>query len=102
MVAATDPDRCWQIASPFRKTSVPGSVLTCETSFLMGSIVRDAIRATFTDERQRAAIASAESAYFKTFDDQSEEELPDEMKVVYGNIRIGDVARLALARYAEQ
>lgn len=74
MVAATDPDRCWQVASSFRNTDLPGSAMTCETSFLMGSIVRDAIRASFTDGRQRSGVMSAESAYFKTFDDQSEDE----------------------------
>lgn len=101
MVAFTDPDRCWQTASVFRETSVPGSVLTCEMSFLMGSIVRDAIRTTFAGERQRIAIKAAESAYFKTFDDQSGEELQDEMKAVYHNARLGDVARQALSGYGE-
>jgi hypothetical protein len=101
MVAVTDPDRCWQIASAFRQTKVPGSVLTCEMSFLMGSLVREAIRTAFTGDRRRAAITSAESAYFKTFDDQSSEDLPDDMKAVYGDIRLGQVARAALAAYAE-
>lgn len=101
MVAATDPDRCWEIAAPFRSTKVPGSVLTCEMSFLMGSIVRDAVRDAFSGDRQQAAIKAAEAAYFKTFNDQSDEDLPDEMKAVYGNARIGDIARAALAQYAE-
>jgi hypothetical protein len=101
MVAATDPDRCWQLASTFRDTKAPGSVLTCEMSFLMGSIVRDAIRAAMPADRHRAAILSAESAYFKTFDDQSDEELPKEMQAVYGNIRLGHVARMALAAYGD-
>ncbi len=102
MVAATDPDLCWKIASTFRTTSIPGNALTCETSFLMGSIVRDVIRAAFTDERQRQSIMSAESAYYKTFDDQSEDELPEGMKAVYGGIRLGHVARIALAAYGEE
>lgn len=65
MVAATDPDRCWDMASTFRKTAVPGSVLTCETSFLMGSIVRDVIRSKVAGDKQRQCVMSAESAYFK-------------------------------------
>lgn len=101
MVAATDPDRCWDMASTFRKTAVPGSVLTCETSFLMGSIVRDVIRSKVAGDKQRQCVMSAESAYFKTFDDQSDNDLPEEMRKVYGNIRLGHVARIALAAYAE-
>ena len=102
MVAATDPDQCCELASLFRETSIPGNALTCETSFLMGSMARDAIRASFTDERQKPSIMSAESAYFKTYDDQSEDELPEEMKSVYGNVRLGHIARIALAAYGEQ
>lgn len=103
MVTATDPDKCWETASLFRKTNVPGNVLTCETSFLMGSIARDIIRSVIAEEaQQRKALMSAEAAYFKTFDDQSEEELPPEMTAVYGNVRLGHVARIALAAYGEQ
>lgn len=102
MVAATDPDRCWQIASAYCQTKLPSNVLTCEMSFLMGSIVRDAIRAAFVGDRQRVAIAAAESAYFKTFDDESTEALPEGMKAVYGDVRIGEVARDALEQYGEQ
>jgi hypothetical protein len=102
MVAATDPDRCWDLASMFRKTSIPGSVLTCETSFLMGSIVRDIVRSNVPEEQQRQSILSAESAYYKTFDDQSEDPLPPEMEAVYGKIRLGHVARIALTAYGEQ
>src|SRR2546425_7677616 len=91
MVIATDPERCWRLASAFRKTNIPSNVLTCETSFLMGSIVRDVVCGTFTGARQQSAVISAESAYYKTFDDQSEDELPPEMKAVYGNIRLGHV-----------
>ncbi|MDO9160833.1 MAG: hypothetical protein Q8N35_07435 [Methylococcaceae bacterium] len=102
MFRATDPDRCWDMASMFRKTSIPGNVLTCETSFLMGSIVRDIIRATVPAELQRQALMSAEAAYFKSFDDESENELPQEMADVYGKIRLGNVARTALSEYGEQ
>lgn len=101
MVAATDPDKCWEMASLFRKTSVPGNVLTCETSFFIGSIVRDIIRSVIPDAKQQQALMSAEAAYFKTFDDQSEEELPPEMAAVYGKDRLGHVARIALAAYGE-
>ena len=45
---------------------------------------------------------SAEAAYFKTFDDQSDEELPPEMEEIYGRVRLGHVARIALAAYGEQ
>ena len=68
----------------------------------MGSIVRDVVCGTFTGARQQSAVISAESAYYKTFDDQSEDELPPEMKAVYGNIRLGHVARIALEAYRER
>ena len=102
MVTATDPDRCWDLASTFRKTSVPGSVLTCETSFLMGSIVREILRARVPEDQQRTCLLSAESAYYKTFDEQSDEPLPMEMEAIYGKVRIGHVARIALAAYGEK
>ena len=76
MVTAIDPDKCWEMAALFRKTSVPSNVLTCETSFLAGSLVRDIIRSVIPEVNQQQALMSAEAAYFKTFDDQSEEELP--------------------------
>lgn len=101
MVAATDPDKCWEMASLFRKASVPRNVLMCETSFLMGSVVRDIVRSAIREPEQRQALMSAQAAYFKTFDDQSEEELPPEMAVVYGKVRLGHVARIALAAYGE-
>ena|SRR3990167_1638308 len=101
MVTAIDPDKCWEMASLFRKTSVPSNVLTCETSFLMGSIVRNIIRSVIPEAKQRQALMSAEAAYFKAYDDQSEEELPPEMRAVYGENRLGHVARIALAAYRE-
>lgn len=102
MVTAIDADKCWEMASLFIKTSVPSNVLTCETSFLMGSIVRDIIRSGIPEAKQRQALMSAEAAYFKAYDDQSEEELPPEMKTVYGENRLGHIARIALAAYGEQ
>ncbi|MFA5633031.1 MAG: hypothetical protein WC997_16105 [Porticoccaceae bacterium] len=102
MVAATDPDQCWEMASLFRKTDLPSNVLTCETSFLMGSIARDIIRSIISEPEQRKVLMSAEAAYFKTFDDQSGEELPPEMEEIYGRDRLGHVARIALAAYGEQ
>lgn len=101
MVTAIDPDKCWETASLFRKTNVPSNVLTCETSFLVGSIVRNIIRSAIPEAKQQQALMSAEAAYFKTFDDQSEEELPSEMRAVYGKDRLGHVARIALAAYGE-
>jgi hypothetical protein len=68
----------------------------------MGSIVRDVIRSVIPDARQRQALSSAEKAYFKTFDDQSEEELPPQMAAFYGNESLGHVARAALTGYGEQ
>lgn len=100
MVAFTDPEWCWQAISVV-DTRLPGNALNCEMAFLMGSIVRESIRTTFDADSREAAIASAEAAYFKTFDDQSDEELPAEMKAVYGNTTIGKVARVALAQYGE-
>ena len=102
MVTATDPDRCWEMASLFRETSVPSNVLNCETSFLMGSIARSIIRSVIAEPQQVQALMSAEAAYFKTFDDESKEELPPEMAAVYGKIRLGHVARIALTTYGEQ
>ena len=101
MVAATDPDKCWEIASLFRDTGMPSNVLTCETSFLMGSVVRDIIRTTIPEEYQQQCITSAEAAYFKTFDDQSDKPLPPEMTKVYGAMTLGHVARIALAAYGD-
>ena len=85
----------------FRDTSVPNNVRTCETSFLMGSIVRDIIRTTVPEAHQRSCITSAESAYYKTFDDQSDEPLPPDMAKVYGSLTLGHVSRIALAAYGE-
>jgi len=101
MVAATDPDQCWEIARLFRDTGMPSNVLTCETSFLMASVVRDIIRTTVPQEYQQQCITSAEAAYFKTFDDQSDEPLPPEMAKVYGSMTLGHVARIALVAYGD-
>lgn len=101
MVTAINPDKFWEMASLFRNTSVPNNVLACETAFLMGSIVRDIIRSVIPEAKQRQALMSAEAAYLKTFDDQSDEDLPPEMKAVYGENRLGHVARIALAEYGE-
>ncbi len=102
MVAALNPDKCWELASQYRKTGLPGSVLTCETSFLLGSVVRDIIRDAVPPAILQQCIATAESAYFKTFDDQSDSPLPAEMKRVYGEATLGQVSRVALAAYGEQ
>ena len=102
MVAAIDPDQCLKIASLFRDTGLPGSVRTCETSFLMGSIVRDIVRSTVPETHQRSCITSAESAYYKTYDDQSTEPLPPEMASIYGSLTLGHVSRIALAAYGEE
>jgi hypothetical protein len=102
MVAAIDPDQCWSIGSLFRNTGMPSNVLTCEVSFLMGSVVRDILRSAIPQQHQRQCITSAESAYFKTFDDESSEPMPPEMSAIYGNITVGHVARIALAAYGEQ
>ena len=102
MVAAIDPDQCWKIATLFRDTGMPSNVLTCETSFLMGSIVRDVIRSTVPETHQRSCVTSAESAYYKTYDDQSDEPLPPDMAKVYGSLTLGHVSRIALAAYGEE
>ena len=102
MVTATNPDQCWKIASLFRDTGMPGNVCTCETSFLMGSIVRDIIRNTVPSYYQQKCIKSAESAYYKTFDDQSTEPLPSEMIEIYGTTSLSHLARTTLADYGEE
>ncbi|MFZ7097179.1 hypothetical protein ACOPJQ_05090 [Luteimonas dalianensis] len=101
MVAAIDPEQCWRIAGLLRDTDMPGSVRTCEVSFLMGSIVREIIRSAVPEKDQYSCITSAESAYYKTFDDQSTEPLPPEMANVYGSLTLGHVSRTALASYGE-
>jgi hypothetical protein len=101
MVAAIDPDRCWEIAGLFRETGIPGSVRTCEVSFLMGSLVRDILRNTISDRHRAGCIRSAEAAYFQTFDEQSDDPLPAEMARIYGARALGDIAREALAQYAQ-
>jgi len=99
MFTATDPDKNWEVASNFRKTDVPGNAVTCEVSFLMGSICRDIIRKAVRLELQDSAILSAEKAYKKTFEDESSEELPPEMRAVYGTSLLIEVATTALANY---
>ena len=101
MVRATDPDECWDVAQHFRATELPENARTCEVSFLMGSVVRNAIRELVPESKQRACVISAEAAYFKTFDDQSDDPLPPEMVAVYGSMTLGHVARIALAAYGE-
>ena len=101
MDVALDADKNWEMASLFRTTSVPSNVLTCETSFLMGSVVRDIIRSVVPEDKQHQALMSAEAAYFKIFDDASEDELPPEMAAVYFKMRLGHVARIALQEYGE-
>ncbi|ASK33232.1 hypothetical protein CEK62_20115 (plasmid) [Alcanivorax sp. N3-2A] len=101
MVAAIDPEKCWEIASLFRDTDMPSNVRTCEMSFFMGSVVRDIIRKTVPQAHLRQCITSAEAAYFKTFDDQSDEPLPPEMVKVYGASTLGHISRVALATYSE-
>lgn len=101
MISAIDPDKCWEIASLFRDTGMPSNVRTCETSFLMGSVARDIIRATVPKDQIRQCVTSGEAAYFKTYDDQSEESLPPEMVKVYGTDTLGHVSRVALAAYGD-
>lgn len=101
MYSAIDPDKCWEIASLIRDTGMPGNVRTCEICFLMGSVVRDIIRATARDEHQDQCISAAEAEYFKEFDEQSNEPLPPEMVEVYGDTTLGRLCREALTSYGE-
>ena len=98
---ATDPDRNWNFAGNFRKTSIPGSVLTCETTFIMGSMVRGIIRERVSPTVSDACIESAERAYHQSFEEDSKETLPVEMQKVYGTQRLVDVASYVLKLYAE-
>lgn len=98
---ATDPDRNWNFASSFRKTSVPGSVLTCETAFIMGSMARGIIRERVNLPVLETCIASAEKAYQQSFEEDSKEPLPEEMQEIYGPQRLDTVASNALKQYAE-
>jgi len=102
MFAATDPDKCWELASQFRKTALPGNVITCETAFLMASISREIIRSTVRHELQEKALLSAERAYSKTFDEASAEEQPPELVAIYGNVPLREVAAVALAGYGKE
>lgn len=102
MFTATDPDKCWELASQFRKTALPGNVITCETAFLMASISREMIRSTVRHELQKKALLSAEAAYSKTFDEASTEEQPPEMMAIYGDVPLREVAAAALLRYGEE
>jgi hypothetical protein len=102
MVAAIDPDKCWEIAGPFRSTGIPSNVVTCEMSFLMGSVVREIIRTAVPQDQVTSCIASAEAAYFKTFDDESEDPLPPAMADFYGNTTLGHLSRAALAAYGKE
>lgn len=98
---ATDPDRNWNFASSFRKTEVPGSVLTCETTFIMGSVVREIIRERVHPSLLETCVASAEKAYHQSFDEDSKAPLPEEMRDIYGAQRLNSVASNALKNYAE-
>ena len=98
---ATDPDKCWELASQFRKTALPGNVITCETAFLLASVARDIIRSTLRPELHQKALLSAEAAYSKAFGEASEEEQPPEMLAAYGGASLRNVANAALASYAE-
>ena len=98
---ATDPDKCWELASLFRKTALPGNVITCETAFLLASVCRDIIRSTLRPEFTEKTLLSAEAAYAKAFDEASEEEQPPEMAAVYSGASLRDVAKVAFSSYAE-
>lgn len=98
---ATDPEKCWKLASQFRKTELPGNVITCETAFLLTSVARHIIRSTVRPEFYQKALLSAVAAYSKAFDEASEEEQPPEMLAAYGGASLRDVAKAALASYTE-
>lgn len=98
---ATDPDRNWNFASSFRKTGIPGSVLTCETTFIMGSVVSGIIRERVNPSAVEKCIASAEKAYQQSFEDDSKSPLPEEMQKIYGPQRLDAVASNVLKQYAE-
>ena len=102
MFTATDPDKCWELASQFRKTSLPGNVITCETAFLMGSIARDIIRSTVNHPLQEKALLSAGIAYAKSFDEASNDEQSPEMVAIYGDVPLRKVAAVALGHYGEE
>ena len=98
---ATDPDRNWTFASSFRKTGVPSSVLTCETTFIMGSMARGIIRERVNPSVLETCIASAEKAYQQSFEEDSKAPLPEEMQEVYGPQRLNAVASNALKQYED-
>jgi Txe/YoeB family toxin of Txe-Axe toxin-antitoxin module len=98
---ATDPDKCWALASQFRRTGLPNNVMTCETSFLLASVCREVIRSTLRPEFAAKTLLSAEAAYTKAFEEASEEEQPPEMLAVYGGTSLREVASDAFTSYAE-
>lgn len=101
MYFATDPDRNWNFASNFRKTGIPGSALTCETTFIMGSIVRGIIRERVNPSLVETCMASAEKAYREAFKEESKVPLPEEMQEIYGPQKLSVIASDALRQYAE-
>jgi len=98
---ATDPDRNWNFANNFRKTEIPGSVLTCETTFIMGSLARGIIRERVNPSLVETCIASAEKAFHQSFEEDSKTSMPEEMQEIYGSQRFNAVASNALMQYAE-
>ena len=98
---ATDPNKCWELASLFKKTALPGNVITCETTFLLASVSRNIIRSTLRGEFQEKALLSAETAFAKAFNEASEEEQPPEMLAVYGGASLREIASAALISYAK-
>lgn len=96
---ATDPDRNWEFASSFRKTEVPGSVLTCETTFIMGSMVMGIITERVKPPLVETCLASAEKAYAQCFEEDSKAPLPEEMREIYGERNLGEIAGGVLKAY---
>ena len=100
MHVATDPDRNWSFASDFRKTEVPGSVLTCETTFIMGSVARGIIRERVDPSLVETCIASAAKAFHQSFEEDSKTSLPEEMQEIYGSQRLDAIASNWLCNWA--
>lgn len=98
---ATDPDKCWELASGFRTTSMPSNVLTCEVSFLIGSLSIGIVDRVVPSADHEQAVAAAEQAYVEIFAKADEEGMDAPMASVFGPQKLSQVAALARRQYSE-
>lgn len=101
ITTALNADRNWEIARYFLPSDLPGSVLTCETTFLMASILKSVIRDVAPPQIVDECLRTVNDVYTEVFDTGSTNDLPDEMQRIYGDDRLNVIAEKALNEYEE-